>query len=461
MPVLVRLLLTAFGVMAALSAAAGERPRGFAVEQTLRIQVERGQLLRLARPAGAVFLAAPDVADLQVHAPDLVYVFGKRVGTTTLYAVDEEGRPIMQARVVVEHDLPTLRALLARLAPDAELRVESFRGGLLLEGTLDSPRLAQEIAEVASGFLGEGERLINRIRIEAPLQVNLRVRVAEVSREVLQLLGVNWDSVASVGDFVFGLSRGRVFRTPGGTVPLTTPAGVAGAVLAGVRNGDVDVNAMLDALEQEGLVTILAEPNLTAISGETASFLAGGEFPVPVGVENGEISIEFKEFGVRLAFTPTVLERRRISLRVRPEVSELSETGAIQIAGVEIPALATRRAETTVELASGQSLVIGGLISVRTRSELERFPLLGELPVLGPLFRSTRFRRNESELVILVTPYLVRPTQPQQLRTPTDAFAPSGRLERLLWGQLVRRQLPDAPRLAGPRLQGPAGFMLE
>ena len=268
------------------------------------------------------------------------------------------------------------------------------------------------------------------------------MRVAEVSREVTKLFGINWEGIFSPGDFLFGLATGRAFTTAGGLpVPACrpTPAASATRLSGSYSNGDVSVNGIIDALEREGLVNVLAEPNLTALSGETASFLAGGEFPVPVGQDdNNNIEIQFKQFGVSLAFTPTVLSAGRISMRVRPEVSDLSDKGAIKLNDLVIPALSTRRAETTVELGSGQSFAIGGLISNSTRNNLDKVPGLGDLPVLGTLFRSTRFQRSESELVIIVTPYLVAPVGGAQLATPRDGLEDPSDLQRLIEGRLAR-----------------------
>ena len=226
------------------------------------------------------------------------------------------------------------------------------------------------------------------------------------------------------------------------------------------------MNGIVDALEREGLINVLAEPNLTALSGETASFLAGGEFPVPVGQDdNNNIEIQFKQFGVSLAFTPTVLSAGRISMRVRPEVSDLSDKGAIKLNDLVIPALSTRRAETTVELGSGQSFAIGGLISNSTRNNLDKVPGLGDVPVLGPLFRSTRFQRSESELVIIVTPYLVAPVGGARLATPRDGLEDPSDLQRLIEGRLARRSVAPGQEPAASagnrRLVGPAGFMLD
>jgi len=424
----------------------------------IRLEVGEGRLIRLSRPAAAVFVAEPRIADVQVPGPGLVHVFGRGTGTTTLQAVDERDLPVLRARIQVVHALGRLRELLARIAPDSSIEVNSFPGGLLLEGEVPDPRTAADVREMAKRFLGEGEKLVDRLVIATPTQVTLSVRVAEMSRDVLRLFGLNWNAALTPGDFVFGLASGRTLGAAGALSRLLLDTGEAGLAGAGLRNGDADIAGVLDALEREGLVSVLAEPTLTARSGETARFLAGGEFPVPVGVDNGDIRIEFKEFGVRLSFTPTVLDSGRIALTVQPEVSELTDNGAVRLQGITVPALATRRAETTVELADGQSLMIGGLISRSTRNSLEKFPGLGDLPVLGALFRSTRFRRSETELVIVVTPHLVRPVAPTALHVPQEHRRPASSFEELLGG-LLDREVADAPK--EPPLAGRYGFLWE
>lgn len=428
------------------------------------LEVRQGRLIRLPRAASAVFVADPEVADVQAHSPTLIYLFGRKGGTTTLYAVDNGENVLLQREVRVEHHLSGLRRALDEIAPGSGVDVRSIDGGIILDGAVENPQRAQEVRELVGRFLGENETLVNRLDVAASTQVSLRVRVVEVSRAVTKQFGINLDALLSPGDFFFGLATGRPFLSADRTLfqRFADETGTA-AALAGSYNGDgVDVNGVVDALERNGFVNVLAEPNLTALSGETASFLAGGEFPVPVGRDEDTIEIQFKQFGVSLAFTPTVLSRERISLRVRPEVSELSDNGAIQLDNLTIPALSTRRAETTVELGSGQSFAIGGLISNTTRDNLEKVPGLGDVPVLGPLFRSTSFRRSETELVILVTPYLVRPvTSASKLATPADDLAAVGDLERIIQGRIARAATRSAAMPSSSRLAGPAGFTLQ
>ncbi len=434
----------------------------------VQIEVGKGQVIRLPRPAATVFVADPEVADVQAQSPSIIYLFGRRAGTTSLFAVDENDEVLLRSTVRIDHNLEGLRAAIDRLLPAHDVDVSSVDGSIVLDGEVDSPTDAQELRNLASRYLGENESLLNRIRVGAPTQVHLRVRVAEVSREVIKEFGINWETLFNSGNFTFGFASGRDLVNSSGSI-LRSPANAGGNApgigFGNYSSGSASVSTALDALAEEGLVTVLAEPNLTALSGETASFLAGGEFPIPVASDDSEIEIEFKEFGISLAFTPTVLNRNRISLRVRPEVSELSDNGAITISGLTIPALATRRAETTVELGSGQSFMVGGLLSNDVQNTVSKFPGLGDLPVLGTLFRSQRFQTNETELVILVTPYLVNPVDEPVLATPSDGYQPPSDIERILEGRLHHATLQrgrGAP--LGPvkqRLVGPIGFVLD
>jgi pilus assembly protein CpaC len=303
------------------------------------------------------------------------------------------------------------------------------------------------------------------------IQVNVRLRIAEIDRTVTRQLGFNWQALGKGNGWSFGLRTGAAVGStispllPLGLAPLANATASPNQVGAGFTsgNGAWDVNAVIDALAADQLITILAEPNLTALSGETASFLAGGEFPIPISgaTSNGQttITVEFKTFGVSLALVPTVMSPTLLNLRVRPEVSELSTNGAVSVplgnGTVTIPALTVRRAETTVEVGSGQSFAIAGLLQKTSLDNTNALPWIGELPVIGALFKSNDFQRGESELVIIVTPYIVQPvSNASTLRTPVDAFRPATDLDRILLG----RQL--APPVAG---EAPvdAGFILK
>ncbi len=379
------------------------------------------------------------------------------------YAVDENDQLLLRTHVVVQHNLSGLRAAIQQLLPTSRVEVATVDGSIVLNGQVEDPVQAQELRELAERYLGDKETLLNRVQVDAPTQVHLRVRVAEVSRDVLKQFGINLEAFLKTGDFAFGFVSGRAVTNAAGAF-LREPEG-ANSAFGNFSNGNDTVNAAIDALAEEGLVNVLAEPNLTALSGETASFLAGGEFPIPIDNGSNGLTIEFKEFGISLAFTPTVLRADRISLKVRPEVSDLSEKGSITVNGLVIPGLATRRAETTVELGSGQSFAIGGLMSSDIQTRLSKYPGLGDLPVLGALFRSQRFQSNETELVIIVTPYLVRPVDAPVMASPTDGYRAPSDLERILEGRLHSARLqpgrggPIGPE--GQRLAGPLGFVLE
>ncbi|WP_051152313.1 type II and III secretion system protein family protein [Fodinicurvata sediminis] len=435
-----------------------------AAVERISLEVSDGTAIELSEPAVEVFVADPDIADVQINSPNIIYVFGKRAGTTRLFVLGEEGGTLKDYELTISPNLNRLNATLKRLLPEEAVELHAVDDGVAIQGEVSTGKAASDIMSLVSGTMGDEVPVINMMSVTEVNQINLRVRVAEVSREVTDELGINWENFASFGNFGFGLGIGRDIINDAGVI--TRAAGGAGSASASYTSGDINANAMIDALQQENLVSILAEPNLTAMSGESASFLAGGEFPIPVSAEEDRISIEFKEFGVRLDFTPTLIGRERINLRVRPEVSEITSTGAVEIEGVAIPALSTRRADTTVTLQSGQSFVIAGLLQNNMSSTVDKFPGLGDLPILGGLFSSQNFRRNQSELIIIVTPYVVKPVAGSDLlSTPVDGLRHGNSLERLLQNRTARSNLgagdgrPTGPN--GLRLKGNAGFILE
>ncbi len=426
------------------------------------LEANKGQLLRLVRPVDTVFIAEPGIADVQLKSPSLIYIFGRRPGETTLFAVDKREMVVLNTRVVVAHNLTRLKDMIRDFLPQDMIDVRSIEGTVVMTGSVQSAQQAEDLQRLATRVLGKDGEVINRVQVTGANQVNLRVRIAEISRDLNKQLGINWDVVRTAGNLAVGLAIGN----PAGAIgALIAQAPTANGLSLSGSTGRFDINALIDALDDEGLITVLAEPNLTAMSGETASFLAGGEFPIPVSQDDDTITIEFKKFGVSLAFTPTLLGSGRINLRVRPEVSQLSNAGAVQVAGFSVPALTTRRAETTVELGSGQSFAIAGLLQNNTNQSVEEFPGLAQVPVIGPLFRSTRFQNSETELVIIVTPYIVRPVS-TQLASPTDGFTPPHDMERVLYGANHRATPagpPSSPLGAGGSagLIGPVGFILE
>ena len=467
-PLLQRLV---FGAAALAAVAFGAVMPVSAQEQVAvtgaKIQIERneGTLLRINTPAASVFVANPEIADVAVKSPRLIYVLGKKPGETTLYAVDENEKVLLSSTIVVAHNLSRLTEELKRVVPDGDVTPHSVDAGIVLDGAVATAAEAEDARRLTTRFLSEGEEVIDHLAVTAANQVNLRVRVAEVSRSVVKQLGIDWNMAISTAGFAFGMVTPAFASN---LIALGTAAQTGTGFPISYSNGAVDLNALIDALSTEGLVSVLAEPNLTALSGETASFLAGGEFPIPVpqASDSSVITVEFKKFGVSLAFTPTLLGDRRISLRVAPEVSALTNDGAVRIGDFVIPALTTRRAETTVELASGQSFAIAGLIQNNQRVDADKVPGLGDIPILGDLFKSDKFQRQESELVILVTPYIVQPVSAPRLAAPTDSTTGSEGSQKLAYGSSTGLSVGDQPTANGAPVpavgaNGPVGFVVQ
>jgi pilus assembly protein CpaC len=428
------------------------------------LEAGKGTLIRLPRPAATVFIANPDVADVQVKSPSMIYVNAKTPGETVLYAVDADDNVLLNAPIRVEHDVSRLRESLHALIPGENVAVESVDGSLVLKGNVSTALRAEKANAIATSIANEAKgKVVNQLSVATPNQVNLRVKIAEVSRTVLKAFGVNWSK--SVGDTQFNTSNPVTGGQIASRNTITFGFGAPGS----------RIEAQVDALAQEGLLTILAEPNLTATNGQPASFLAGGEFPVPVAgsAANGiaTITVAFKEFGIRLDFTPTIMDAQHVSLRVRPEVSELTNTGAVSVPitannTVTIPALTVRRAETTLELGSGESFALGGLLSHSLEQDISKVPGLGDIPILGQLFRSSRFQKGETELVIIVTPYLVKPAPTvASLQSPTDGFVTPHDVQTIINGATYRQTLPAGEKVrvapGAQGLVGPVGFRLD
>ena len=412
-------------VIAAAPAVA--QPLAARPSQTLNLSQGTGTLVRLSSPMSDVFVANDQIADVQVRSSTQLYVFGKGSGETTIYATTKSGRVVYAANVRVGSNTGSLDEMMRLAMPDAAIQVTPMNNLILLTGTVASPGDVEEAQRLVQAYVGATTQVVSRLRSATPLQVNLRVKIAEVNRSLVKQIGINLLARGGGGSSFFGGQGNpgtfpRVDPTSGAITPGTFNIAATGTTLgfAGKLLG-LDILSSLDLAETDGLVTTLAEPNLTALSGETASFLAGGEFPVPISQSLGSITIEYKQYGVGLAFTPFVLADGRISMRVRPEVSELSNEGTIRLNGFNVPALTTRRAETTVELGSGQSFMIAGLLRNANTNDVTKAPFLGDIPILGALFRSTKYRRSETELVIIVTPYLVRPVS-GQLALPTNGY---------------------------------------
>jgi pilus assembly protein CpaC len=429
----------------------------------ITLEVNKGTLVRLAGPAATVFVANPDIADVQVKSPTLVYITAKAPGETVIYAVDASDSVLLNAPILVEHDISRLRSSLRQLAPGEQVSADSVDGNLVLSGVVADAGKADKVRALAASIAGEvkGSQVINRMTVATPNQVNLQVRIAEVQVNKLNDIGVNWRKMGSNLSFA-------TFN------PVTIGSEIANNLVVGHPTG-TGVIATIDALEQEGFVTSLAEPNLTAMSGQTASFTAGGQFPVPItgsaattgGVPT--ITVEYKTFGVSLSFTPTIIDANHLNLRVRPEISELTTVGEVSVPltstqVVTIPALTLRTAETSIELGSGESFALAGLLMHTSQQLVSKVPWIGDIPVLGALFRSDRFQRGETDLVIIVTPYLVRPVQ-TRVAAPTDGLRLPNDAQRVILSDKFRQGLPGPARgpldAGGRGLIGPGGFRLD
>ncbi len=416
---------------------------GAAHAKSYQVEMNKGRLIKLSRPALSVVVADPAISDVQVVSPKMIYVNGKSVGETSLLVVGDNDRVILNANISVVHNLSKLKRAISSSFPKAKVTLDSTDSAIILKGEVESPVVAQKVERMAQSFLKAEQTIINLLDSSTGDQVMLKVKVAEVSRNELKRFGISLESVLNTGNFIFGVASGRdIIDAAGGFGRNAGDSSLFGSV----RTGSVDINGVIDALEDDGLVSVLAEPNLTTKSGVNASFLAGGEFPIPVVGQDGQVTIEFRPFGVSLDFTPVVMSESKISLTVTPEVSSVSTLNAITAGGFEIPSINVRRASTTVDLGSGESFAIAGLMRRDSSNAVEKYPGLGNLPVVGALFRSSEFRQEQTELVIIVTPYIVRGvTDPKALKLPTDGFEPATDMERIMRGKMYREEVKATP----------------
>jgi len=427
--------------------------------RTIRLPVGRAQLLRMPINVKDVIVSQPTVADVIVKSPKLIYMLGRAAGTTNVVLLDGASQVIYSLNIVVAQELSELKSMLRMLLPEENITVTSVQGNIVLTGKVRSPRASSYARDLARRFVAADSQILNRIQVLAEQQVMLRVRISEVRRSVSKSLGISG---------IIGQSGNVAGTGPNFLTPLTRSGVVGpqsdGSIRFGLFAGSPFNNLALalDALETEGLVKTLAEPNLTALSGQSASFLAGGEIPVPAGLDtNGNLTITFRDFGVELNFTPTVLESGRINLAVSTSVSEVDTTNAVIIQGVSIPGFRTRRAQTTVEMASGGGMVIGGLLQNDFSNTINGFPGLAELPILGSLFRSTAFTKAETELVITVSTFLVRPIADRALVMPSDGFAAASDSDMYLLGRLHSSYGRKGTKPPTGKPHGPVGFVME
>lgn len=384
----------------------------------LTLELYKGTIIEVDKNIGTVFVADPSIVDFHIKSPGLLYLYSKKVGTTSLYLANKKNKVSSKYTIRVTQNLSELKSLLNEIVPGARIIVRSAGDTIVLQGTVRSAAQAYDARQLTEKYVGDPNKVLTFLHVSAPTQVNLRVQIIEMTRELIRTLGINWSAAFSTNNTQIGVNP---ILMPADFIQTGTAPFNAVRFTGLLSRGNFTIQALVNVLEQSGLITILAEPNLTALTGETASFLVGGEFPIPVPQGNtGAVTIIFKKFGVSLAFTPTILENGKINLQVRPEVSQLSTQGAVTINGFQVPSLSTRRAQTTIELRSGQSFSIAGLLQNNANKLVQQLPGLSDLPILGRLFRSQRFLRNETELVIIVTAYIVQPGGNQAFLYPTN-----------------------------------------
>lgn len=405
------MLMLALAAVIAASAPALAADRSVELRDSSRtssIIIAKGKSENIRTDASFVELVVgdPEIADVVPLTDQSLSVLGKKIGTTRVSAYAEGKRLAGVFDIEVSYDTPKLAAELGRRFPHAKLKVTSVNGRIMLSGTAPDAVTVDKAVTIAKQF---GEEVINSVSVTQPQQVLLEVRFVEASRTAGRELGVRWEVV------------GERVTAAVGTAGLLSGAAPFGTLIGNLLKGGTKADVIIRALEERGLVRRLAEPNLVALSGDTASFLAGGEFPFPVQSNLGQITVEFKRFGVGLAFTPTVLANGAINLKIEPEVSQLDPTNVVRVGGIDIPSLIVRRANTTIELRDGQSFAIAGLLQSIGSTSQNQLPWLSDVPVLGALFRSASYQKKETDLAIIVTPHLVRPTRPGDgLKTPFD-----------------------------------------
>jgi pilus assembly protein CpaC len=491
----------------------GETGNGAGRQITLGLN--KSMIIELPREVREVMVSNPEKIEAVLQTSTRAYLIGKASGEANIIFVDKDGRQVVSLEITIERDLSALSGLLNRLIRGANINVETVSGSVILTGTVQNAIDATRAGEIATQVIGvdanapptttsssssalslagsvgssnqststptAAGQLINMLTVEGREQVLLKVSVVEMERNIVKQFGIDLGTLINSGNFAFAAlsslpfpintaGKGLIapFLSNDVAIPAEAAQGTPSFVSQGVAGGGVQwtsgasrVQTVLRALEQDGLLHTLAEPNLTAISGETANFLAGGEFPIPVAQQLGTISVEFKKFGIGLAFTPVVMSEGRISLKVSTEVSELSNQGAVILSNITIPALKVRRAETMVELPSGGSLVMAGLLSDQSKQALSGYPGIKNLPVLGTLFRSRDYLKNETELVVLVTPYVVKPVSRQELAQPDDGFGWASDINTDLLGQMNRVYGRNPERAPVGRFDGDVGFIVE
>ncbi len=450
--------------------------------QRLTLSLDKAAVVQLDADAHDVLVSNPDLVDAVVRTPRRIFLLATKVGQTNAFFFDAQGKQILTLDIRVEKDVVDLSGLMKASFPNSAILVQALNDNVVLTGSVSSALESTRAADLASRFTGDPKKVINMIGIAGGQQVMLKVRIAEMDRNIAKQFGVNLAGAKIVGGSTpIAVSTSNQFNLVGQALSdlsgaqagqVCNTASLALNPLGALNGGGVcnlqnNVQGQLKALERVGLVHMLAEPNLTAVSGETAKFLAGGEFPVPASRDrDGNVTIQFKQFGVGLSFTPVVVAPGRISLQLSSEVSELSNTGSFTLSGgsstsgLTIPALTVRRTATTIELPSGGSFAVAGLMQHNTKQVIDGFPGVKDLPVLGALFRSRDFADDTTELVVLVSAYLVEPTSEAALSVPTDGFIAPSDPETILLGRLNATYKKKDEKPMSPQASAPVGFVV-
>ena len=447
-----------------------------ATAQRITLALDKAALVQLDADARDVLVSNPQIVDAVVRTPRRIFLLAMKTGQTNAFFFDAAGHQLLSIDIRVERDVTDLGSMIHQNFSGSNIHVSSMNDNVVLTGSVANAQEATRAQDLAASFAGDPKKVVNMLKINANEQVMLKVRIAEMQRQVAKQFGIDLSAAAQAAGVPIIASTSNPFSLLGRALSDASGVQIGSIGTDPLHPGPNNVQGILKALEEVGLVHTLAEPNLTAVSGETAKFLAGGEFPVPGGRDNqGNVSVVFKQFGVGLSFTPVVLSENRISLQISTEVSELTNTGAFTLAGGTVtdangqtvtlpgltsPALNVRRAETTVELPSGGSFAIAGLLQHTTKQQLDAFPGLKDMPVLGALFRSRDYQNDETELVVMVSTYLVNPTHETRLASPTDNFVSPTDPETILLGRVnaIRPPEPTGLKSAG---NNNVGFIVE
>ncbi|WP_041535323.1 type II and III secretion system protein family protein [Parvularcula bermudensis] len=447
---------------------------GLASREVL-LPLGKAAIIELPRPATDIIVSDPDIVEAVIRTPQRVFLMGREAGQANAFFFDRANNQILNLEIRVEQDADTIRELMTKLVPNARISVESLNGNVIIHGTVDNASDAQRAGEIASRFAGE-DNFVNMLKVREPSQVLLKIKIVEMQRRLVRQLGIDLNGVAQVDRSAIEFAVQNSFAISGQSL------GGINANLSTPGFGDItNLDFAFDIFEQNGLVKTLAEPSIVALSGRNASFLAGGEFPVPEASANGTPSVTFKPFGVQLEFQPVVYSKNRIQLTLATEVSDVSNVNGLSIAGATqaeedpdtgeiieqtfegfiVPGTVSRSAATTVELPSGGSLALAGLLQEDINEVIDGVPGLKETPVLGALFRSQEFQSQQTELVIIATPYLVEPTDLAALTDPAQGYAPPSPVQSVILGQLESAYGVRGRKARDAQLSGPIGFILD